>query len=115
MLRELLKQQEAANINKHKTLKSPYSWQQIIYVDYPALVNNLKAAVSAVHQEPNSGNSASRPQPTPDWERISKRKASRRQDNEPGIEKEEEEAEKKRAKLSVGAKRPSSPEIIDLT
>lgn len=113
MLRELLKQQEAANI-KHKTLKSPYSRQQTIDVDYPALIKDLKAAVSAVHQEPESAKSASRPPPTLDWERKPKRKASRRQDNEPEIKKEEK-ADKKRAKPSLAAKCPSSPEIIDLT
>lgn len=114
MLRELLKQQEAANLNKHKTLKSPYSRQQTIHVDYPALINDLKAAVSAVHQEPDSAKNASRPPPTLDWERKPKRKASRRQDNEPETKKEEK-AHKKRAKPSVAAKCPSSPEIIDLT
>ncbi|KAG6365824.1 hypothetical protein INS49_007435 [Diaporthe citri] len=114
MLRELLKQQQAANINKQRTLRSPYSPQQTIHVDYPALINDLEAAVSKVHQESNSANSASRQPAALDWERTPKRKASRRQDNEPEIEKEEE-TDKKRAKPSVAAKCPSTPEIIDLT
>lgn len=114
MLRELLKQQQAADINKEKSLKSPYSPQQTIHMDYPALISDLKAAVSAVHPEPKPATSATRLAPSMDWVRIPKRKASRRQDGAPETE-EEEEVERKRAKPSVAAKRPSTPEIIDLT
>lgn len=118
MLRELSRQQQAADINKLKSLKSPYMHgpQQTIHLDYPALIKNLKAAVSAAHPEPNPANSARRSPPALDSGRIPKRKASRRQAGEPEIEDDdEEEAERKRAKPSMAAKRPSTPEIIDLT
>lgn len=113
MLCELLKQQQAANINKQRTLRSPYNPQQTIHVDYPALIDDLKAAVSAVHQEPSSAKSASRPPPALGWEEIPKRKAGHHQDSTPEIEKEE--TRRKRAKPSVAVKCPSTPEIIDLT
>lgn len=115
MLRELSKQQQAANGNKQKTLKSPYGPQQTVHVDYPALVNDLKAAVSAVHQEPNSANCDSRSRPALNWERSSKRKANPHRANVPEIE-DEEEAKRKRAKPCLDSKRPSTPDnIIDLT
>lgn len=115
MLRELSKQQQAANANRQKILKSPYGPEQTIHVDYPALINDLKAAVSAVHPEPNPASSASRPPPALDGGRAPKRKASHLQEGVIEIEDEDEEAERKRSKTSVAAKRPSTPEIIDLT
>lgn len=108
MLRELSKQQQAANVSKQKTLRSPYDRKNTIQVDYPALINKLKAAVSAVHLLPGSANNGSRPPPAVDLERIPKRKAESAPEME-NEENEENDVERKRAK------RPSDPEIIDLT
>lgn len=114
MLRELSKQQQAAKGNKQMSLKSPYGPQHTVHVDYPALVNDLKAAVSAVHQEPKSADCESRP--ALDWEKRPKRKPGNSQANVIEIEDEEEEAKRKRAKPSLASKRPSAPDdIIDLT
>lgn len=116
MLRELSRQQQAANGNKQMSLKSPYGPQQTVHVDYPALVNDLKAAVSAVHQEPNTADCESRSRPALDWEKRPKRKPGNSEANVIEIEDEEEEAKRKRARPSLASKRPSTPDdIIDLT
>lgn len=117
MLHELSKQQQAANVNKQKSLKNPYSPQQTIHVDYPALINDVKAAVSAVREKLNSADNSSQPPPVLESKRTLKRKASHHQASTKGsvLEIEKEETERKRAKSSVAAKRPSTPEIIDLT
>lgn len=116
MLRELSKQQQAANGSKQKTLKSPYGPQQTVHVDYPALVNDLKAAVSAVHQELDSADCESRSRPALGWEKRPKRKPGNSQANVIEIEDEEGEAKRKRAKPSLASECPSTPDdIIDLT
>lgn len=105
MLRELSKQQQAANVTKQKTLRSLYGEKHVIQVDYPALINQLKAAVAAAHQVSGPANNGSRLPPAVDLERIPKRKAG----SAPEMENEENQVESKRAK------RPSTPDIIDLT
>lgn len=119
MLRELSKQQQAADINKQKGLKCPYSPQQTIHVDYPALIDDLKAAMLAVCQEHNSANNPSQLPPALPWERAPKRKAGHHQaSTKAGASSEienEEEIETKRAKSSAAVKHQSTPEIIDLT
>ena len=113
MLRELSKQQ-AANINKKKSLESPYNRNQTINVNYPALINDLKAAVSAVHQDPSSANCVPRPPPSQDQGGTRKRKVRWLEASASEVEKKES-ANSKRAKPSVAADRQSTPEIIDLT
>lgn len=113
MLRELSKQQ-AANA-KMKTLRSPYdSNQTTVQVDYAALINTLRAAVSAVRQEPSSASRAPRQPPALDQGRIPKRKTSLGEASAPEIKKKDD-AKKKRPKTSMAANGPSAPEIIDLT
>lgn len=118
MLRELSKQQQAANANKLKAVKCPYGLRPTIHVDYPALINDLKAVISAAaaRQELTSANSPSQPPSPLHREGAPKRKAGDPQaSTKAGASEDEEGAEKKRAKPSVAAKPQSAPEIIDLT
>ncbi|POS70414.1 ubiquitin-conjugating enzyme [Diaporthe helianthi] len=114
MLRELSKLQEAAAINKLKTVRSPYASHlpDIVTVDYPAMIKDVQAAISAVaaRQEAKSADNPSQPPP--------KRKASDHQATTKAGASEiddEQVTAKKRAKTSVAANKQSGPEIVDLT